>query len=228
MVYSNKTKKQRRINNKDKVKRKSGKTIKSKKYNIKGGTSHMRPALDNTILTNIANIWYYEEEKQCWWSDNQLGYYFSNLRNNYMSPTHLHIYECYYGNNHNDVIFDVRKSNDTIITIGYSTKVNNIQDELSTKISMPYKDIIDWMSKKCSEIFQKSIQSLPIYQPQQTVYNQQAEQNAVRAILEKKRKEIANRKKAEELKNKREKRKAVQNNNNNRNNGKKVKKSKKQ
>ena len=27
-----------------------------------------------------------------WWSDNQDGYYFSNLRNNYLSQTHVHVY----------------------------------------------------------------------------------------------------------------------------------------
>jgi hypothetical protein len=28
-----------------------------------------------------------------WWSDGQSGYYFSNLQNYYMSPTHIHIYK---------------------------------------------------------------------------------------------------------------------------------------
>lgn len=59
-----------------------------------GGGSHVGYSYDDVSPLGIfARYWYGVIRKQCWWSDGQNGYYFTNLRNNYMSTTHIHIYD---------------------------------------------------------------------------------------------------------------------------------------
>lgn len=80
---------------KSRTKSKTKSRTKSRRY--LGGASHLGTAdSGNQLLDDIANEWYYEWGRQCWWSDNQDGYYFSNLENNFMSPTHTHIYDAKY------------------------------------------------------------------------------------------------------------------------------------
>src|SRR3989338_11304860 len=57
-----------------------------------GGGSHLGPSKsDVSVLGMLANYWYRTLGKQVWWSDNQLGYYFTNLMNNYQSRVHVHV-----------------------------------------------------------------------------------------------------------------------------------------
>ena len=65
---------------------------KSFKDRQKGGGSHPGPdRSDNSVLGMLAKYWYFTLGKQVWWSDNQPGYYFTNLMNNYQSRVHMHV-----------------------------------------------------------------------------------------------------------------------------------------
>ena len=66
-------------------------------------------------LEQIAHRWW-GHGKMVWYSIRQTGYYFTNLANNYQSPTHIHIYTYSYGGQG--------------VTFWYSMKIENTHIEV--------------------------------------------------------------------------------------------------
>ena len=116
-------------------------TSRNNRYNIIGGESHLgiRPKVEPiTTLERFANYWYNILGHQCWYSDGQNGYYFTNLKNDYMSTTHTHIYR----------IDNLDESRDGPKKIHYTTKKNNIHVEKEVTVNLNYLQIGDWLFAK--------------------------------------------------------------------------------
>ena len=99
----------RKLNQKSRTKSRT----KSKTRYLGGGSYNGPSTSDNPLLDNIANTWYNVHGFQCWWSDNQDGYYFTNAKNNYMSKTHTHIFKASASRN--------------LFVISYARKIENVQ-----------------------------------------------------------------------------------------------------
>lgn len=125
------------------------KKSKRKKHNRKtkkkqiGGASHLGPSNSiNYLLDNFANYWWHNAEKIVWWSDGQEGYFFSNLKNNYMSQTHVHIYGT---------------SNQNYPTYFYmSTKINDIRYNYKAIYMHDFNDAYYKITELCHQLFNES------------------------------------------------------------------------
>ena len=95
--------------------------------------SHLGPAnRDNSIIGQIASYWYNILGKQCWWSDGQTGYYFTNLRNDYMSQTHVHVYSITHARGNTYNVHMALKQNDIQIgTVVVSSNFHNITNVIT-------------------------------------------------------------------------------------------------
>tara|TARA_B110000208_G_scaffold191104_1_gene256872 strand:- start:226 stop:1095 length:870 start_codon:yes stop_codon:yes gene_type:complete len=124
---------------------KARKYIKKQSYlNIQqGGYSQIGPRPGaRKLIDRIAYEWYNNSRKMVWWSSGQPnGYYFTNLKNTYMSSTHIHIYKCSLDSSGN-------------ITCMYSTKVNNISKGGGKKFKVnSIGNVIKEITRICSELF---------------------------------------------------------------------------
>lgn len=100
---------------------------------LKGGAS-IYGYIDypRTTINRFAKYWW-EILRMCtWWSSGQDGYYFTNTKHGYMSPTHTHVYK----------IEDLDKMRDGMKMVYYSTKKDNKQVSSSSFIAQ-YRDIAD-------------------------------------------------------------------------------------
>jgi hypothetical protein len=115
------------------------------KYIYLGGTSHhgVRISLGEiSTLDRFANYWNEYLRRNVWYSTGQEGYYFSNLKNFYMSKTHTHIYK----------IDDLDEEKDGKKRVHYTTKIKNQHVEKNATVELDYKQIATWLTRKNEEI----------------------------------------------------------------------------
>lgn len=93
---------------------------------------------DNKYLDRVAEYWW-DAGKMVWWSCGQDGYYFSNLRNKYMSRTHVHVY-------HIEV-------DEGFFIVKFSTKVNNVKYAKGAFVAPDLQTICLKISKICQKLF---------------------------------------------------------------------------
>ena len=113
----------------------------NRKRNMTGGESYLgiRPKVEPVpTLERLGNYWYNNLGRQCWYSDGQTGYYFTNLKNDYMSTTHTHIYK----------IDDLDNTRDGPKQIHYTTKKDNVHVEQQVTVNLNYLQISDWLFAK--------------------------------------------------------------------------------
>lgn len=112
------------------------------------GRIGVRPAQAGAQLTTLerfAFYWYTTRGYQCSYSPEQAGYYFTNLRNDYSSTTHTHIFR----------IEDLDKEKDGLKKIHYSTKKKDVQVEVGKEVTLKYKDIFNWLFSKNQSLTKK-------------------------------------------------------------------------
>ena len=107
-----------------------------------GGNSHLGPAPLKKYRTidYLAHYWWNTLEKSVWWSDGQDGYYFTNLKNEFMSNTHLHIYKV--------------KGNKYY----YSMKVDNVSKGTGFFVAENTIDASKMVTDLCTHLFNQSYQ----------------------------------------------------------------------
>lgn len=120
-------------------------SCKRKYRSLKGGKSFHGVRIKHKPLPSLdrfANYWNEYLKRNVWYSTGQEGYYFSNLKNFYMSKTHTHIYK----------IEDLDDEKNGRKRVHYTTKIKNEHVEKNSTVELEYNDIATWLTRKNEEI----------------------------------------------------------------------------